>query len=204
MVFNGSLQISCFPQAWLTNISCRNYDKLINKTGNLSHHLPDPLCQQVSGVIGLRLPNCPVINEWLSSVPSSLLILLYLFGFVVDAAGTNVNVLAFSCVCFPSDASLTFHGEILEVAAQQGLRGHSRSSTQGESGRTICTCSGRGGAIWPRENITFTEMQHLLCILTHSNQSQARSAKRHCAKKRTNINILYFLPFIFYDMPPCA
>lgn len=45
------------------------------ETGNVSHRLPDSLCQQVRALIDLRLPNCPVINETLCSVPSFLLIL---------------------------------------------------------------------------------------------------------------------------------
>lgn len=71
-----------------------------NQTESLSHHLPDALCQQVRALIALRLPNCPMINQWLCSTPSSLLILLYLFGFGVDAAGPNVNVWHFPASLF--------------------------------------------------------------------------------------------------------
>lgn len=124
-----AFRVSRFLQAWLTNSSWKHYDGPKNKTGSLLHHLPDALCQQVRALIGLRLPNCPVINEWLCSVPSSLLILLYLFGFGVDAAGPNVNVWHFP-------VSLFSFGCISD-APRGHLRGGCTAGSQGEGVETF-------------------------------------------------------------------
>lgn len=96
VVFNRGLQSLVVSSAWLPNRSWKNYDGPKNKTGSLSHHLPDALCQQVRALIGLRLPNCAVINEWFYSVPSSRLILLYLFGFWAGGSWAQCERLAFS------------------------------------------------------------------------------------------------------------
>lgn len=64
-----------------------------------------------------------MINERLCSAPSSLLILLYLFGFGVDAAGPNVNVWHFPVRLFS-------FGCVSDVL-QGDLRGGCAAGSQG-------------------------------------------------------------------------
>lgn len=78
-----------------------------HKTGNVPHHLPEAPCQQVRALIDERLPNCPVINEWLHSLPSVLLILTLFICFWEDTAGPNVTAWHFHLSLF--SASLMLH-----------------------------------------------------------------------------------------------
>lgn len=146
----GAFRVSWFPQAWLTNSSWKNYDGPKNKTGSLSHHLPDALCQQVRALIGLTLPNCAVINEWLCSVPSSRLILLYLFGFGLEAAGPNVNVWHFPVSLF----SFGCVSDVPRGDLRGGCTAGSRGATAGRPCRVrVVDCTNVSGE--GAQNVTF-------------------------------------------------
>lgn len=98
-------------------------------------HLPDAQFQQVRALIDLRLRDCALIKERSCSVPFFLLIWALFIWFrrghswaqCVNRSVPSVNVWCARWVYFPSDTSSSFHSEIWEVAAQQGVSDRSVS-----------------------------------------------------------------------------